>query len=211
MEQIIRPAFIHRLKNIISSANDLLILANEKDTEDSCLKEDIFTIKGMVDQMCGSKTIAEVVHHYTNEESKLTYIDAYFVEDDGDTGMTIAVVCQDSGKVISFGPTSHFLNDPLVQEAIQEVLKDLKVKKDEVWPEPSFMIYMEGGVLQSVTSLRGNRNLTYVHIDKDNIQCEEDYAGPFDQYMLHHLKNEPDTFLVKADGTLDNASQYFES
>ena len=125
MEQIIRPAFIHRLKNIISSANDLLILANEKDTENSCLKEDIFIIKGMVDQMCVKNTIAEVVHDYTQDETNLTYIDAYFVEDDGEVGMTVAVVCRDTGKVIAYGEGGTFILDPLVQEAIKEVLKEI--------------------------------------------------------------------------------------
>ena len=64
------------------------------------------------------KQISEVKNDYTDDEN-LTHIDGFFDNDDDSEGKTIAVVCQDTGKVIFFD--NRYRGDKAILEAIKEV------------------------------------------------------------------------------------------
>ena len=120
-----RKELIYRLKSISNAALDLAALTENTQIEEQYILQDLTKIAEMLSILTEKKTITEVLIDYTDPDSNCTCLDACFAEDDGEVAQTVAVVCRDSGKVISFGPTSHFLRDPLVQEAIQEVLKEI--------------------------------------------------------------------------------------
>ena len=64
-------------------------------------------------------TISEVRNDFINEDINVTHIDAWFTEDDGEEGKTIAVVCNDTGKVIFFD--NRYRGDEKIIIAIEEV------------------------------------------------------------------------------------------
>jgi hypothetical protein len=66
-----------------------------------------------------SENYIEVRNDYTDDNG-YTYIDVYLNEDENyEEGKTVAVVCQDTGKV--FFIDNDWYNNPLVLEAIEEV------------------------------------------------------------------------------------------
>lgn len=70
----------------------------------------------------------EIRNDYT-DDTGYTYIDVYLDEDDnGEEGKTVAIVCQDTGKV--FFIDRDWFSHPSVMEAIEEVKPKVK-EKDE--------------------------------------------------------------------------------
>jgi len=74
-------------------------------------------------------TISEVRNDYINEDINVTHIDAWFTEDDGEEGKTIAVVCNDTCKVIFFD--NRYGGDEKITTAIAEVINNNL--KNEFW------------------------------------------------------------------------------
>jgi len=64
------------------------------------------------------KTIKELRTDYVDEDN-LRHLDAYFTKNDNENGKTVAVVDQDSGKVIFFD--NAFVNEPLVIENLEAI------------------------------------------------------------------------------------------
>ncbi len=74
-------------------------------------------------------TISEVRNDFINEDINVTHIDAWFTEDDGEEGKTIAVVCNDTCKVIFFD--NRYRGDEKITTAIAEVINNNL--KNEFW------------------------------------------------------------------------------
>ena len=73
----------------------------------------------------------EVRNDYTDDDG-FTHIDVYLDEDDyQEEGKTVAIVCQDTGKV--FFINRDYYRDPGVLEAIEEVIPKKKSEPDETF------------------------------------------------------------------------------
>ncbi len=77
----------------------------------------------------------EVRNDYTDDDN-YTHIDVFFTEDDGEQGITGAIVCRDTKKVYFLD--NRLRGNKLVLEAIAEVQKELAQEETPLAPEPEF-------------------------------------------------------------------------